>query len=80
MKPQKLRSPVSNRFESAPQFLESVADMALQLLAVRGKPHGAAVVPKTLFVASGSLEDGRSFHVRGLHVEGSTMRTSIYIR
>lgn len=44
------------------------------------EPHGAAVVPKTLFVARGSLEDGRSFHVRGLHVEGSTMRTSIHIR
>ena len=44
------------------------------------EPHGAAVVPKTLFVARGSLEDGRSFHVRGLHIEGSTMQTSIHIR
>ena len=41
------------------------------------QPHDAAVVPMTQFVARGSLYDGRSFLVRGLFVEGSTIQTHI---
>ncbi len=38
------------------------------------QPHDAAAVPMTKFVAQGSLEDGRSFQVRGLFIEGRTIR------
>ena len=41
------------------------------------QPHDAAVVPMTQFVARGSLQDGRSFLVRGLFVEGTTIQTYI---
>lgn len=43
------------------------------------QPHDAAVVPMTQFVARGSLEDRRSFLVRGLFVEGTTIQTHIAI-
>lgn len=43
------------------------------------RPHNAAPVPMTLFVARGSLDDGRSFRVRGLFVEGTTIQTDIDI-
>jgi hypothetical protein len=43
------------------------------------QPHDAAVVPMTQFVAQGSLQDGRSFLVRGLFVEGLTIQTYIDI-
>ena len=41
------------------------------------QPHDAAVVPMTQFVARGSLQDGRSFLVRGLFVEGAIIQTHI---
>ena len=44
------------------------------------RPHDAAPVPMTLFVAEGSLEDGRSFRVRGLFVEGISIQTHIVIK
>ncbi len=43
------------------------------------QPHDAAVVPMTQFVARGSLQDRRSFLVRGLFVEGTTIQTHIDI-
>lgn len=43
------------------------------------QPHDAAAVPMTQFVARGSLQDGRSFLVRGLFVEGATIQTHIDI-
>ena len=43
------------------------------------QPHDAAVVPMTQFVARGPLQDGRSFLVRGLFVEGATIQTHIDI-
>ena len=43
------------------------------------QPHEAAVVPMTQFVARGTLQDRRSFLVRGLFVEGTTIQTHIAI-
>ena len=43
------------------------------------QPHDAAPVPMTQFVARGSLQDGRSFLVRGLFIEGTTIQTHVYI-
>ncbi|MGH9226024.1 MAG: hypothetical protein ACRD2W_20075 [Acidimicrobiales bacterium] len=43
------------------------------------QPHDAAPVPMTQFVARGSLQDGRSFRVHGLFVEGTTIQTDIDI-
>lgn len=43
------------------------------------RPHEASPVPMTLFTARGSLDDGRSFDVRGLFVEGTTLQTDIDI-
>ena len=55
--------------------LEGAADSFHQVL----QPHDAAAVPMTQFAARGTLEDGRSFRVHGLFIEGTTIQTHIDI-
>ncbi len=41
------------------------------------QPHGAAPVPMTSFSGSGTLDDGRTFRMRGLFIEGVTIQTEV---
>jgi hypothetical protein len=62
--------------EAMPSLMVGSASFFRQTL----HPHGGANVPKTQFVASGELEDGRSFRVQAVFIEGVRIQTRITFR
>lgn len=59
--------------EAMPSLVTGVATRYHEVL----QPHGTAPVPMTSFSGSGTLDDGRTFRMRGLFIEGVTIQTEV---